>query len=355
MTKVQMIVKRLWVVVAFMLMVACAPSAAQPNEPEDVVETVTMWVSAETADCVGVGPQTCLLVKFEEDSEWQFFYDSIAGFEHVAGVEYELLVAKSEVENPPADASTLRYALVEVVEETAVTLEFDTSLLDQLIGTDWNLVEWKGMTILPNAIPTLAFDEAGLHGITGCNNYFGGFTLDGTALTISQVGMTEMWCEGVMDQEQAFLEALQAAASLTLDDNSLTLHTAEGDLIFQPPTEATLTDTLWVLGGIAQGDAVVHTHVDNEITAEFKDGMVSGSSGCNNYSASYETDGATLTLGPTISTLMACADEEINQRESEFLAALAMAARYEIQRDTLTLLDADGNLVMTFQVPSSTP
>ncbi len=355
MTKVQIIVKRLWVIAALLLVVACAPSATRPNEPGDVVETVTMWVSAETADCTGVAPQTCLLIKFEEDGKWEFFYNTITGFEHVVGVEYELLVTKSEVEDTPADALTLHYTLVEVVSETAVALESDTSLLDQLIGTDWNLVEWNGMTILPNAIPTLAFDETGLHGGTGCNNYFGGFTLDGTALTINQLGMTEMWCEGVMDQEQAFLQVLQTAVALTLNENSLTLHTAEGDLIFQPPTEATLTDTVWALGGIAQGDAVVHTHVDNEITAKFKDGMVSGSSGCNNYSASYETDGATLTLGPTIGTLMACADEEINQRESEFLAALAMVAQYEIQRDMLSLIDVDGNLVMTFQVQPSSP
>ena len=50
-------------------------------------------------------------------------------------------------ENAPADASTLRYELVEVVQETAVAGESDTALLEQLIDTDWNLVAWDGMTI----------------------------------------------------------------------------------------------------------------------------------------------------------------------------------------------------------------
>ena len=381
MTKVQMMSKRILLMMMLLLLaVACTPGAAQSTEPEDMpttdgsdegqapdvgeptepedaptgeTETVMMWVAGETADCVGVAPQTCLLIKFEEDGEWQFFYDSIAGFEHVVGIEYELLVTKSEVENAPADASTLRYELVEIVNETAVAPESDTSLLEQLIGTDWNLVEWDGMTILPNAIPTIAFDENGLHGTTGCNNYFGSMTLDGTAVTIGQMGMTEMWCEGAMDQEQAYLQMLETAVSITLDENTLTIHTAEGDLTFQPPAQATLTDTMWVLGGIAQGDSVVHMGIDSNITAEFKDGMISGSSGCNGYSGSYEADGSTLTLGPTLGTLMACEDDDITQREAEFLAALALVAQYEIERETLILMDADGNLVMTLLVQAA--
>ena len=233
--------------------------------------------------------------------------------------------------------------------ETAVPNQPDTSLLDQLIGTDWNLVQWEGMTILPNAVPILAFDESGLRGTTGCNSYFGTFTLDGAAVTISEVGMTEMWCEGVMEQEQAFVQVLQAAESLTLNENSLALHTADGELIFEPPTEATLTGTLWTLGGIAQGDAVVNTRIDSEITAEFKDGHMAGSSGCNSYSAPYEAEGTNLTFGQIVSTLMACEDEERNQRESEFLTALSAVAQYEIHRNTLTLSDAGGQLLMTFQ------
>ena len=348
MTKVQLIGKQIWLVMVLIL-AACAPSAAQPDEQSDAGETITIWVGAETADCVGVAPQTCLLVKFEEDADWQFFYDNIVGFEHVPGFEYELLVMKHEVVNPPADASSLRYELVEVVSETAVSSQPDTSLLNQLVGTDWNLVTWEGMTILPNAIPTIAFDENRLHGTTGCNSYGGRFTLDGTTLTIGEMEMTEMWCEGVMDQEQAFVQVLMTAVSLTLNDDSLILHTPEGDLTFQPPQEATLTDTIWVLGGIAQGDAITNTWIDSEITAEFKDGQLSGSGGCNTYSTSYETEGTSLTLGMAVSTMMAC-DEEHNQREMEFFTALANVAQYEIRRNGLFLQDEAGNLLMTWQM-----
>jgi len=227
--------------------------------------------------------------------------------------------------------------------------EPDTSLLDQLLGTDWNLVTWEGMTILPNAAPTLAFEEAGLGGTTGCNHYFGMAVWDGADLTVGEIEMTEMFCEGVMEQERAYIQALQTAESLTLAGETLTIHTAEGDLTFQPPTQATLTDTIWVLGGIAQGDAVMNTWIDSDITAEFKEGHIAGSAGCNSYSAPYEAEGTSLTLGQIVNTLMACEDEERNQRESEFLTALMSVAQYEIHRTTLTLSDAEGNLLLTFQ------
>jgi heat shock protein HslJ len=167
-------------------------------------------------------------------------------------------------------------------------------------------------------------------------------------MTVGEVGMTEMFCEGIMEQEQAFVNALQTAESITLADDILTIHTANGDMTFQHPTQASLTDTVWVLTGIAQGDAVVNTAIDSEITAEFINGDVGGSAGCNRYGTSYETEGSALTLGVVTSTEMAC-DDAHNQRDREFFMALDSVAQYEILRDTLTLKDAEGNLVMTFQ------
>jgi heat shock protein HslJ len=347
-----MISKHIWLLL-LLLAAACTPGATQPGEPENSVETVTMWVGPETADCVGEAPQTCLQVRFEEEGEWQLFYDSIAGFEYEPGFEYELRVNKTEVANPPADSSSIRYELVDVVTQTAVTSGADASMLEQLLGSDWNLISWEGVTILPDSVPTLAIEEDGLGGTTGCNHYFGMTDWDGANLTVGEVEMTEMFCEGVMEQERAYIQALQTAESITLAGDTLTIHTTEGDLTFQPPTQATLTDTQWVLGGIAQGEAVVSTWVDSEITSEFKEGNMAGSAGCNSYSAPYEVEGTSLTLGQVVNTLMACEDEERNQRESEFLTALMSVAQYEIHRNTLTLSDAEGNLVLTFQVQAN--
>lgn len=87
------------------------------SDPSSSRET-RLWIAPEVAECVGVGPRTCLLVKESEDADWQFFYDGIEGFSHVEGVSYVLDVEITEIEDPPADGSSLHYRLIRVVEST---------------------------------------------------------------------------------------------------------------------------------------------------------------------------------------------------------------------------------------------
>ena len=87
----------------------------QPAQAES--KEITLYVGPELVDCVGVGPQKCMLVKTEPDGEYQYFYDQIKGFEFEEGYQYELLVQVDQVKNPPADASSLTYTLIEVVDK----------------------------------------------------------------------------------------------------------------------------------------------------------------------------------------------------------------------------------------------
>ena len=74
----------------------------------------------ELLDCVGVGPQKCMQVKTEPDADYQYFYDQIEGFDYEEGYEYELSVQVESVENPPADASSIKYTLIEIVDKRPV-------------------------------------------------------------------------------------------------------------------------------------------------------------------------------------------------------------------------------------------
>src|SRR5690606_32599663 len=69
-----------------------------------------------------------------------------------------------------------------------------------------------------------------------------------------------------------------------------------------------------------------------------------GDSGCNQFSGPYELRNDSLRLGQLTSTLRACADPAMNQRESLFLAALRETRIWRIQSDTLTLSGATGQL-----------
>lgn len=77
----------------------------------------TLLVREQLADCQGEAPMKCLQVRAAESEEWRNLYTPIEGFEHEAGHAYELRVEVTQVANPPADGSSLRYRLLEVVSK----------------------------------------------------------------------------------------------------------------------------------------------------------------------------------------------------------------------------------------------
>lgn len=86
----------------------------------DVDRSLTLYVAAQTAPCVGEGPRTYLVVRYDPRDEWTFFYDAIEGFAHETGYAYTLSVLRSEVQNPPADGSSAEYRLLGVLHREAV-------------------------------------------------------------------------------------------------------------------------------------------------------------------------------------------------------------------------------------------
>ena len=79
-----------------------------------------MEVAPTKVDCTGIAPMKCLSVR-EVGGEWQNFYAPIEGFDFVEGYRYRLQVNVSQIENPPADGSSLRYQLVRVLDKMPVT------------------------------------------------------------------------------------------------------------------------------------------------------------------------------------------------------------------------------------------
>ena len=81
-------------------------------------DTTRLWIGPERVECEGVAPMMCLQVAESEDGDYQLFYDTIEGFDYQEGTLYVIDGSITEVENPPADASSLQYTLVEIVEES---------------------------------------------------------------------------------------------------------------------------------------------------------------------------------------------------------------------------------------------
>lgn len=144
--------------------------------------------------------------------------------------------------------------------------------------------------------------------------------------------------------------SLKTRMTYSLQDGGLTAVRSE-DLTESVADQ--LAETSWVLQSILANDIASSTEIDQEITAVFQDGQMTGSAGCNNYFTSYETDGMSLTLGPVGSTKMAC-DNARNQRETEFFIVLDSITTFNMTDNMLELMDADGNVEILFEAQGET-
>jgi heat shock protein HslJ len=75
-------------------------------------------VAGQRAPCTGVAPMLCLQVRTQPGAAWQLHYGEIEGFDWQVGVEYVIRVREYTVQNPPADGSSLRWVLEEVLERS---------------------------------------------------------------------------------------------------------------------------------------------------------------------------------------------------------------------------------------------
>ena len=320
-------------------------------------EQKTIYVGPELVDCVGVAPQKCMQVKENPEDEYILFYDQIEGFEYEEGSEYQLIISEEQVEDPPADASSIKWTLVSVESKEPVA-DSDTV---QLVGTDWLLDSYltqEGEMVEPLAgtYTSAYFEDGQVNGKASCNGYFGGYQVEGNSISIGPLASTEMFCgnpPGVMDQEFAFLSAMGSAADYAIEGEQLFISDADGAtiLVFDVAQAITLPGSLWNVLMYNNGkEAVVSVILSTEITAYFgEDGQLSGNAGCNNYSAAYEIDGESITIGPAITTRMACGDPEgIMEQETAYLAALEMASSYQFEDQRLILLDSEGRRVVDY-------
>jgi heat shock protein HslJ len=249
-----------------------------------------------------------------------------------------------------------------------------------LVDTRWSLTGYnngKGgfASVRAGTEITAVFGADGkLAGSAGCNNYTSSYEVADTSassgtMSVGMAASTMMMCpgpEGIMEQESAYLAALQSAAAYEIQGNQLTIAGADGTrlLTYEVSVPLSLTNTVWEAIGYNNGkQAVVSLIIGTEITAMFgEDGTLSGSAGCNNYNATYESEAApggaegTIAIGPSATTRKFCAEPEgTMDQEGLYLAALEMADVYRIDGDRLQLRTSEGSLVADYiaQAPAA--
>jgi len=104
-----------------------------------------------------------------------------------------------------------------------------------------------------------------------------------------------------------------------------------------------LLDSEWLIDDINGGGIIDSSH----LTMSFdKDGMISGSAGCNNYHGSYEVSGLQVEIGPLASTRKLCPAEAINLQEQRLLDTLTGTLDIEFsETGVLTLRSVNGKSI----------
>lgn len=156
------------------------------------------WVNSLRADCMGVAPMSCLQVQEGgalKQEGWQLFYSSIEGFSYEAGYVYKLLLRKESLplDQVPADASSIKYSLVSILEKAAdATLRLnDIWALERIQGELLSLEE--GM-VRPQL--EIYLRDMKLMGNDGCNQFFGSIkTLSADSIAFGPIAGTRKFCQ----------------------------------------------------------------------------------------------------------------------------------------------------------------
>ena len=147
--------------------------------------------------------------------------------------------------------------------------------------------------------------------------------------------------------ERTSMDALQGTAGWRLEGEELVLVDADdAELLRYRPASP---EGPWAATGLLQGDALTSVLTGSEITATFADdGTLSGSAGCNDYNASYTTDGDTIEIDAPSSTKMACAEPDGVMEQEAAYPALPTSVGFRVSGGMLELLSTEGTAVVTY-------
>jgi len=314
--------------------------------------STTIWVNSYQVDCTGVGPMKCMLIQEGEtpdENNWQNFYSKIEGFNFEPGYIYKLKVAKENVENVPADASSVKYILVEILEKKE----------DKKLGLNgnWNAVKIIGSVVnLPRSrgaglIPELQIDisKMQISGIDNCNSFTGKINKIGeSSIDFGPIAATQKMCPD-MTIADAFGQALNAVKNYKLMDNTLIFTDDEGAelLEFSRKTEAkVLLNDIWV-AEIVDGKTVADQSKAPRLEINSSKLEVNGTDGCNNLIGKIvKLTNDELVFGPLAVTRKMCSDMAI---PDAFNKAIQLVTHYKIANLKLSLLDDQGKVLIALK------
>jgi heat shock protein HslJ len=197
-----------------------------------------------------------------------------------------------------------------------------------------------------------------------CNTGGGAYQMEESRISLSPGPLTRAACAPGSFGDR-FTALLARVNGFRVDGDRMVLELGDGAgaMEFEAMKPIALQGTSWLVRGYNNGKGgVVSVGRDATLHLTFtEDGKVTGSSGCNDYKGRFGVVGEQLRLDHIASTRKMCQGEEVMQRESAFLSALASVASWDVRGERLQLRRADGALALdlvaavTGTVTSSVP
>jgi len=228
--------KNLFFCLTTLFTIGCATQT--PKTSESKPETI--WVNSLKVPCTGVAPMSCFQIQKSEtlsEDGWEFFYSDIKGFNFEAGYIYKLLIKIEELkrENVPADASSLKYTLVEMIEkkqDTKLRLN-DIWAVQSIQGQPFKNAKAEPRSKRP--LLEIHLVNMKIMGNDGCNQIMGKLEkVTDTAIEFGSIAGTKMACPD-MKTPAKFKQVLGQTTSYKISNLKLYLFDENGEevLVFQ--------------------------------------------------------------------------------------------------------------------------
>lgn len=313
--------------------------------------TSIYWISGQKTECsAGVGKMKCLKIHKGEDlnnPKWENFYANIEGFTFEEGQLQKIEVEEEELDpkNVPADASSIKYTLVKVLEKQ----QDYQSLLD---GT-WTPSKINGNPINRKApLPKLSINlsEKRVSGTDGCNNYSTEvINVDAPNIKLGNIIGTQKMCMD-MSVATAYNKALRNIATYKIKAENLHFYNAEGNevLSFIKNSKSEAHQNLHDIWNVTHINGAVVDKMDSRPSLEINltEMKIRGNNGCNGYFGEItDASAKSLSFGNIAATKRMCPKMET---PNNFDAALSKVHSYEINELKLVLRDKEGKEVLAF-------
>lgn len=220
----------------------------------------------------------------------------------------------------------------------------------------------EGISVVPDHTVSLSFGQEretlfiNLH--AGCNAMGGSIETIDSILHVNELNSTLIACEqALMEQDIIFSNFISNQPRIVWDSSSVTLSNETMSLRFilenvlQP--DLSLISTLWTVngfidGGIASSSVSSNSDVFSQQTIRFESNYeVKVHLGCNSCFGNYEVDGNQISFTSLECTEAVCQTEEDQAVEDLFSSLLFRTITYEIEGNSLTLMNADQQRAIT--------